>query len=171
MSEPFINKVAESGIITLNLEEFFPKEQVVIFDIKDYLFMGLILKEKDFRQALKDLNLEEYKNKIVAVVCSAEAIIPMWAYMLISSVLLQTAHTVMMGNENEVIKKTLIKNIQQIEIKEFTDKRIVIKGCGETPIPEEAYLEITNLLRPVAKSIMYGEPCSTVPVYKKQTPL
>ncbi len=171
MSEPFINKVAESGIITLNLEEYFPKEQVVIFDIKDYLFMGLILKEKDFRQALKDLNLEEYKNKIVAVVCSAEAIIPMWAYMLISSVLLQTAHTVMMGNENEVIKKTLIKNIQQIEIKEFTDKRIVIKGCGETPIPEEAYLEITNLLRPVAKSIMYGEPCSTVPVYKKQTPL
>ncbi len=171
MSEPFINKVAESGIITLNLEEFFPKEQVVIFDIKDYLFMGLILKEKDFRQALKDLNLEEYKNKIVAVVCSAEAIIPMWAYMLISSVLLQTAHAVMMGDENEVIKKILIKNIQQIEIKEFTDKRIVIKGCGETPIPEEAYLEITNLLRPVAKSIMYGEPCSTVPVYKKQTPL
>ena len=169
MSEPFINKVAESGIITLNLEEFFPKEQVVIFDIKDYLFMGLILKEKDFRQALKDLNLEEYKNKIVAVVCSAEAIIPMWAYMLISSVLLQTAHAVMMGDENEVIKKILIKNIQQIEIKEFTDKRIVIKGCGETPIPEEAYLEITNLLRPVAKSIMYGEPCSTVPVYKKQT--
>ena len=171
MSEPFINKVAESGIITLNLEEFFPKEQVVIFDIKDYLFMGLILKEKDFRQALKDLNLEEYKNKIVAVVCSAEAIIPMWAYMLISSVLLQTAHAVMMGDENEVTKKILIKNIQQIEIKEFTDKRIVIKGCGETPIPEEAYLEITNLLRPVAKSIMYGEPCSTVPVYKKQTPL
>ena len=171
MSEPFINKVAESGIITLNLEEFFPKEQVVIFDIKDYLFMGLILKEKDFRQALKDLNLDEYKNKIVAVVCSAEAIIPMWAYMLISSVLLQTAHAVMMGDENEVIKKILIKNIQQIEIKEFTDKRIVIKGCGETPIPEEAYLEITNLLRPVAKSIMYGEPCSTVPVYKKQTPL
>ena len=171
MSEPFINKVAESGIITLNLEEYFPKEQVVIFDIKDYLFMGLILKEKDFRQALKDLNLEEYKNKIVAVVCSAEAIIPMWAYMLISSVLLQTAHAVMMGDENEVTKKILIKNIQQIEIKEFTDKRIVIKGCGETPIPEEAYLEITNLLRPVAKSIMYGEPCSTVPVYKKQTPL
>ncbi len=171
MSEPFINKVAESGIITLNLEEYFPKEPVVIFDIKDYLFMGLILKEKDFRQALKDLNLEEYKNKIVAVVCSAEAIIPMWAYMLISSVLLQTAHAVMMGDENDVIKKTLIKNIQQIEIKEFTDKRIVIKGCGETPIPEEAYLEITNLLRPVAKSIMYGEPCSTVPVYKKQTPL
>ena len=171
MSEPFINKVAESGIITLNLEEYFPKEPVVIFDIKDYLFMGLILKEKDFRQALKDLNLDEYKNKIVAVVCSAEAIIPMWAYMLISSVLLQTAHAVMMGNENEVIKKILIKNIQQIEIKEFTDKRIVIKGCGETPIPEEAYLEITNLLRPVAKSIMYGEPCSTVPVYKKQTPL
>ena len=171
MSEPFINKVAESGIITLNLEEYFPKEQVVIFDIKDYLFMGLILKEKDFRQALKDLNLEEYKNKIVAVVCSAEAIIPMWAYMLISSVLLQTAHAVMMGDENEVTKKILIKNIQQIEIKEFTDKRIVIKGCGETPIPEEAYHEITNLLRPVAKSIMYGEPCSTVPVYKKQTPL
>lgn len=167
MSEVFINKVSESGIVTIDLETYFPKEQIMVFDIKQYLFMELILKEKDFRQALKELDTEPYKNKITAITCSADAIIPMWAYMLIASELQPVAKIVILGNEEEARKKILIKNIQQINIEEFIDKRIVIKGCGETAIPEEAYLEITNLLRPVAKSIMFGEPCSTVPVYKK----
>ena len=167
MSEVFINKVSESGIVTIDLETYFPKEQIMVFDIKQYLFMELILKEKDFRQALKELDTEPYKNKITAITCSADAIIPMWAYMLIASELQPVAKIVILGNEEEARKKILIKNIQQINTEEFIDKRIVIKGCGETAIPEEAYLEITNLLRPVAKSIMFGEPCSTVPVYKK----
>ena len=167
MSEVFINKVSESGIVTIDLETYFPKEQIMVFDIKQYLFMELILKEKDFRQALKELDTEPYKNKITAITCSADAIIPMWAYMLIASELQPVAKIVILGNEEEAKKKILIKNIQQINIEEFIDKRMVIKGCGETAIPEEAYLEITNLLRPVAKSIMFGEPCSTVPVYKK----
>ena len=167
MSEVFINKVSESGIVTIDLETYFPKEQIMVFDIKQYLFMELILKEKDFRQALKELDTEPYKNKITAITCSADAIIPMWAYMLIASELQPVAKIVILGNEEEARKKILIKNIQQINIEEFIDKRMVIKGCGETAIPEEAYLEITNLLRPVAKSIMFGEPCSTVPVYKK----
>ena len=167
MSEVFINKVSESGIVTIDLETYFPKEQIMVFDIRQYLFMELILKEKDFRQALKELDTEPYKNKITAITCSADAIIPMWAYMLIASELQPVAKIVILGNEEEARKKILIKNIQQINIEEFIDKRIVIKGCGETAIPEEAYLEITNLLRPVAKSIMFGEPCSTVPVYKK----
>ena len=167
MSEVFINKVSESGIVTIDLETYFPKEQIMVFDIKQYLFMELILKEKDFRQALKELDTEPYKNKITAITCSADAIIPMWAYMLIASELQPVAKIVILGSEEEARKKILIKNIQQINIEEFIDKRIVIKGCGETAIPEEAYLEITNLLRPVAKSIMFGEPCSTVPVYKK----
>ena len=167
MSEVFINKVSESGIVTIDLETYFPKEQIMVFDIRQYLFMELILKEKDFRQALKELDTEPYKNKITAITCSADAIIPMWAYMLIASELQPVAKIVILGNEEEARKKILIKNIQQINIEEFIDKRMVIKGCGETAIPEEAYLEITNLLRPVAKSIMFGEPCSTVPVYKK----
>lgn len=167
MSEVFTNKVAESGIITIDLETFFPKEEIIVFDIKDYLFMGLILKEKDFRAALKELSLEKFEHKIVAVTCSADAIIPMWAYMLIASLLQPVCILVILGTADEVEKKILLQNIQQIDITAYIDNRVVVKGCGEKFIPEEAYLEITNTLRPVAKSIMFGEPCSTVPVYKK----
>jgi len=167
MSEEFVNKVAESGIITIDLEKYFPTEPIIVFDIKEYLFMGLILKEKDFRQALKELDLQKYQNKIIAVTCTADAIIPMWAYMLISSTLQPISREIIFGNETEVKKKILLRNIHRINKESFSDKRVVVKGCGEQPIPEEAYLEITNLLRPVVKSIMFGEPCSTVPVYKK----
>ena len=167
MSEVFTNKVAESGILTIDLETFFPKEEIVVFDIKDYLFMGLIIKEKDFRAALKELSLEKFEDKIVAVTCSADAIIPMWAYMLIAVLLQPVCIDVILGTTDEVEKKLLLKNIQQIDTSAYMDNRVVVKGCGEKPIPEEAYLEITNKLRPVAKSIMFGEPCSTVPVYKK----
>jgi hypothetical protein len=167
MSEPIVNKVAESGIVSLDLENFFPRAEIVVFDIKDFLFMGLILKEKDFRAALKEFDTTLFKDKTVAVTCSADAIIPSWAYMLVASILQPVADSVSFGNQQEVRTKQLIKNIQQINPSEFADKRVVVKGCGETPIPDEAYLEITTLLRPVAKSIMFGEPCSTVPVYKQ----
>jgi hypothetical protein len=167
MSDVFINKVAESGIITIDLETYLPKEEIVVFDIKDYLFMGLILKEKDFRAALKELSLEKYEQKIVAVTCSADAIIPMWAYMLIASLLQPVCIDVILGTADQVERKLLLQNIQLIDTSAYMDNRVVVKGCGEKPIPEEAYLEITNKLRPVAKSIMFGEPCSTVPVYKK----
>jgi hypothetical protein len=167
MSEIFINKVAESGILTLNLEDYYPKETVVVFDMKDYLFMGLILKEKDFRESLKQLDLSTYENKIVALTCSADAVIPMWAYMLAASALQPGAKEIIYGNEEEAIKAILLKNISGIKAAEYTDKRLVIKGCGDLPVTESAYVEITKLLRPVAKSIMYGEPCSTVPVFKK----
>ncbi len=162
-----MNKVAESGIITIDLEKYFPQEPVVPFDLKDHLFMGLILKEKEFRQNLQQLNTSLYSNAIVAVTCSADAIIPMWAYMLVVSTLQPVAKEIVLGDAQTATTKILVENIQKIDPIEFTDKRVVIKGCGETPIPEEAYLEITKKLRPVAKSVMYGEPCSTVPVYKK----
>lgn len=167
MSEIMINKVAESGIITIDLEQYFPTEEFVLFDLKDFLFMGLILKEKEFRQSLKELDLEAYTNKFVAIACTADAIIPMWAYMLLASLLQPIAKDVVFGSIQEAKKKTIIKNLQKIKKEAFTDMRVVIKGCGEHPIPEEAYLEITKILRPVAKSIMYGEPCSTVPVFKQ----
>lgn len=168
MSETFVNKVAESGIITIDLENYFPAEEIVLFDMKDYLFMGLILKEKDFRQALKELDTAVFSNKVVAITCSADAVIPMWAYMLVSGLLQPVAREIIFGNEETARKQRLLKNIGTINVNEYTDKRVVIKGCGEKPVPEEAYVEITKLLRPVAKSIMYGEPCSTVPVFKKE---
>lgn len=167
MSE-FINKVAESGIITLNLEDYYPKEDVAVFDMKDHLFMGLILKEKDFREALKNLDTDKFNSKIVAITCSADAVIPMWAYMLVTSLLQPIATEIIFGTAAEVKQKALLRNIAGIKSEAFTDARVVIKGCGELPINEAAYVAITNKLRPVAKSIMYGEPCSTVPVFKKK---
>ncbi|MBC7948138.1 MAG: DUF2480 family protein [Chitinophagaceae bacterium] len=168
MNDPLINKVAESGLITIDPEKFYPREEVAVFDLKDYLFMGLILKEKDFREALKNLDLESYRNKHVALTCTADAIIPVWAYMLVASVLQPVAKEIVMGDERDLHRALFLKNLSAINIAEFTDKRIVVKGCGETPIGDFVYMELTKLLRPVAKSIMYGEPCSTVPVYKKK---
>ncbi|MBS1742377.1 MAG: DUF2480 family protein [Bacteroidetes bacterium] len=167
MSDLFKNKVAESGILTIDLENYFPAQPIAVFDLKEYLFMGLILKEKDFREALKTLDISAYNNKIVAITCTADAIIPMWAYMLVATLLQPVAAAIIFGNEEEVKKKVLLQNISHIDAREYADKRVVIKGCGEQPIPEEAYVQITAILRPVVKSIMYGEPCSTVPVFKK----
>lgn len=168
MSDAIVNKVAESGLLTLDLEAYYPKEEIAVFDLKDYLFMGLILKEKDFRAALHQLDWQQYKDKYVAVFCSADAVIPMWAYMLVASYLEPVAKELMFGNADELRRQVMMKNLQQINIDEFADKRVVVKGCGDVPVGEFAYMEITRRLRPVAKSIMYGEPCSTVPIYKKK---
>lgn len=166
MSDEIVNKVAESGLITLDLEAYYPKGEIMVFDLKEYLFMGLILKEKDFRAALQQLDWSVYYYKNVAVTCTADAVIPMWAYMLVSSYLQPVAIDVVFGNADDLRRQVLLRNIQQIDMNEFADKRIVVKGCGDAPVGEFAYMEITNRLRPVAKSIMYGEPCSTVPIYK-----
>jgi hypothetical protein len=168
MSDAIVNKVAESGLVSLDLENYYPKGETIVFDMKDHLFMGMILKEKDFREALKNLDWGVYKDKYVAVTCTADAVIPVWAYMLVASNLSGVAKDFVMGDEKELHRTLFIKNLSSINTAEFADKKIVIKGCGETPIGEFAYSEITKLLRPVVKSIMYGEPCSTVPVYKKK---
>ncbi len=168
MSDAIVNKVAESGLITLDLETYFPQAAITTFDLKDYLFMGLILKEKDFRAALLATDWQQYKDAYVAITCSADAIIPMWAYMLVASYLDGIAADYVFGTEEQLRQQLLLKNIQSITGEEYTDKRVVVKGCGETPIPEAAYVAVTQRLRPFAKSIMYGEPCSTVPIYKKK---
>jgi len=168
MAEEIINKVTESGLVTLDLEQYYPKDEVAVFDLKDHLFMGMILKEKDFREALKNLDWERFRNKNVAITCSADAIIPVWAYMLVTACLQPIAKEIVLGDEKELHRRRFLKNLATINVVEFTDKRIVIKGCGDTPIDEFAYAEATRILLPVAKSIMYGEPCSTVPVYKKK---
>lgn len=168
MQETIKNKVAESGIISFDLEDFYPKGDIEVFDLKDHLFMGLILKEKDFRAALQSLDIEKYRDKYVAVTCTADAVIPMWAYMLVASYLQPVAKDVVSGDKKTLINTVFIKKLSQVNGEEYLDKRVVVKGCGDVEVPETAYLEITNKLRPFAKSIMYGEPCSTVPIYKKK---
>lgn len=168
MSEGIINKVSESGLITIDLEEFYPTGETIVFDMKDHLFMGLILKEKDFREAMKHLDLEIYRNKNVALTCTADAVIPVWAYMLVAGYLQPVAKEVIFGDADFLHKTLFLKNLSRIDPREYTDKRIVIKGCGDLQISELAYVEITRLLRPYTKSIMYGEPCSTVPIFKRK---
>ena len=165
--EVLINRVANSGLITLNLEDHFPTHEMVVFDIKDYLFHGLILKEKDFRKALKELDWEQYQNKILLIICSTDAIIPVWAYMLITGYVQGIAHDVFAGNKEEYLKAHYYKVIKSLELTEYQDKRIVIKGCSNQPVPAAAYLQLTQGLKPYAQSIMYGEPCSTVPIFKR----
>ena len=168
MSDQIVNKVASSALVSLDLEEYYPKEEVMGFDLKPLLFMELILKEKEFRQSLLEIDWEKYSGKIVAVHCSTDAIIPIWAYMLIASYLQPLSKDVIFGSEEKAREAVLIKNIASINPAHYQNQRVVVKGCGELPIGESAYLEITKTLRPVAKSIMYGEPCSTVPIFKKR---
>jgi hypothetical protein len=165
--ETIVNKVAESGIITLDLADYFPKEEFAGFDLKPFLFREMILREKDYRAALQAFDWSQYQGKQVAVYCSADAIIPMWAYMLLSSYLEQVATDIYFGTEEEMKKHAILKNLAALDASEYNDKRVVIKGCGDVAIPEYAYVEITKRLRPYVKSLMYGEPCSTVPIYKK----
>ena len=166
--EILINKVANSGLITIDLETFLPKEEIMVFDLKDYLFMGLILKEKDFREALKQKDWTVYNNRYVSVICSADAIVPLWAYMLVSNYLQPVAKDLYVGSEKEMYKHLVLKAIDQTDTSSYKDQRIVIKGCGDNEIANYAYAEITKVLTPFVKSIMYGEPCSTVPIYKKK---
>jgi hypothetical protein len=167
MSEAIVNKVSESSLLTINLEEFLTKDEPIVFDLKDFLFMGLILKEKEYRASLQETNWQQYTAKNVIVTCSADAIVPMWAYMLVAANLQPVAAEIFMGTKEEWKKNRLMSAITSLDVSRYNDQRVVIKGCGNEPLPEAAYLEITKKLRPVAKSIMYGEPCSTVPIYKK----
>lgn len=167
MEELITNKVAESGLITIDLENYYPKEETAVFDLKDHLFMGLILKEKEFREELKNLDWQQYLDKNVCITCSQDAVIPIWAYMLVATYLQPVAKEILFGDEDFLHRTLFLKNLSEINVNDFVDKRVVIKGCGDKIISETAYVEITRLLRPVVKSIMYGEPCSTVPIYKK----
>lgn len=166
MSEEIVNRIASSALQQIDLEEFYPKEEVVVFDLKPFLFMELILKEKDFREKIQQVDWSAYSEKVVAVTCSSDAVIPMWAYMLITVNLQPYAKEIIYGDAGDAMKQLYLRNIQDIDITSFRDQRVVVKGCGDLPIGEYAYLEITKRLRPIVKSIMYGEPCSTVPIYK-----
>ena len=165
---PLINRVAQSGIITLNLEDFFPQNSLQAFDLKDYLFRGLILREKDFRQALSEMDWTQFADKYVYMFCSTEAIIPMWAYQLLALHLAPHAALVLQGDLNTLLTFHYLQTLQAQDWTLYMDKMVVVKGCGQKPVPASAYAEVARLLQPYAKSIMYGEPCSTVPLYKKK---
>ena len=166
--EPIENKVASSGLITLNLEDYFDNGQRIVFDIKPWLFMEMILKEKDFREQVKNHDWTQYVDKNVAFVCSSDAIVPTWAYMLLAVNIEPYANRYVFGNI-DVLNTILYQDaLQKINPTDFNEARVIIKGCSDVPVPVSAYVEITHKLTPYVKSIMYGEACSNVPIFKRK---
>lgn len=165
--DTIINKVASSGLITFDLEQYIHPNQNIVFDIKDNLYQGLILKEKDFRDFLKVHDWSQYQNKNIAITCSADAIIPTWAYMLLVAKLQPFSENIILGSESQLIDYLFEQAINGIDFEQFQDAKVVIKGCSNQYVPSSAYLRLTQKMLPFAASIMFGEPCSTVPVYKK----
>jgi hypothetical protein len=160
------NKVAESTLITFDLEEYYEMGERVVFDIKDHLYQGLALREKEFRIFVKENDWSQYKDKNVAIICSADAIVPTWAYMLLVTSLSPFIKHTVYGDLDYLENYMFQKALSKIDLEVYKGEKIIIKGCGRYPVPEFAYVEITNLLNPIVSSLMYGEACSAVPVYK-----
>jgi hypothetical protein len=168
MSDALVNKIAESGLITLKPEEWVPDTRPLSFDLKSYLFKELILREQDFRDSMKSHDWTQYQDKPLCVFCSADAIIPSWAYMLVTTMASPYASDVFFGTPEQWTTQKILNHIQQLDINAYTDQRVIIKGCSdEVTIGPEIYVALTHRLVPVVKSLMFGEPCSTVPVYKR----
>lgn len=166
MKDEIINRIANSKLVTVDLEDYYPEGPRVLFDIKDWLFEGFVLHEKDFRGKTSEFDWSQYQDSYVALTCSNDAIIPGWAYMLLSIYLEPFAKKVIIG-DLETLETSIYQDIlNQLDITEFKNKPIIIKGCSKKPVPQNAYIMIANKLKPFAKSIMYGEACSSVPLYK-----
>ncbi|MGE6218478.1 DUF2480 family protein [Nubsella zeaxanthinifaciens] len=168
IQENIVNKVASSGLITFNLEDYLDKSDRILYDIKDNLFHGLILKEQDFRAFVKEYDWTQYQDKNVAITCTADAIVPTWAYMLLANKMKPYAKEIVFGDLNTLDTILFAKSLAKINVEDFAGQRVVVKGCANPLIPISAYVEVTALLTPVVKSIMYGEPCSTVPIFKRK---
>lgn len=166
-TEEIVNRVTNSGIVSLDLEELYHPGERIVYDIKDNLWQGMILREKDFREFLKSHDWSQYQGKNVSIICSEDAIVPTWAYMLLAVQLEPYANTVVFGDVNTLEDKLFADAISKIDIEEFRGKRVVVKGCSKVPVPVSGYVEVSRLLKPVVQSLMFGEPCSTVPIYKK----
>ncbi|MFD2743487.1 MULTISPECIES: DUF2480 family protein [Sphingobacterium] len=169
IQETIVNKVAQSGLMTVDLAHFAPQQEIVIYDIKDNLFHGLILKEKDFREFIKNNDWSTYTEKHVGIICSTDAIVPTWAYMLLSTKLSPIAASVHFGDADSVRGNLFRDIIANLDYTQYVDQRVVVKGCGDIAIPTEAFVTFTGKLTKIAKSVMYGEPCSTVPVFKRKS--
>lgn len=167
MAKEIVNRVANSALKTIDLEELYPKGERTIIDIKNWLFHELILKETDFREHLKNHNWSQYQNHYVSLTCSSDAIIPSWAFMLISTYLTPFAKKTVVGSLNELETAIFQEIIYHFNIDEFKDKPVIIKGCANKPIPQTAYIQLIEKLQPIVKSILFGEACSTVPLFKR----
>ena len=165
--EQIINKVANSALITFNLEDYYESGDRILLDIKDQLYEGLLLREKDFRDFIKNHNWAYYENKLVAVTCSTDAIVPTWAYMLLAVALQPFAKRVIFGSLQELEIENYRNALAKIQWSAFKDAKVVIKGCSKVDVPVAIYVEVVNQLKPYAGSLMFGEPCSTVPLFKK----
>lgn len=166
--KPLVNKVAASGLITIDLEKFYPQEEIAELDIAEFLFKGLIVKEAEFREKVSQTDWSQFAGKHLRVFCSTDAIIPPWAYMLISKNCHEQVLSIGFGSKEKLIEKLMLKNMEQhLMDSDYTDRRILIKGCSTIKTPEELYFAITAALLPVCKSLMYGEACSNVPIYKQ----
>ncbi|MCB7481719.1 DUF2480 family protein [Christiangramia sediminis] len=167
MAEEILNRVAQSKLITFNLEDHYPKGERFLFDLSQWLYEGFVLKEKDFREYAKQHDWSQYQDKFVALTCSTDAIVPAWAYMLVSTYLEPYAKKVVIG-DLEILESHLYQEIiEQLDVSDLTDKSVIIKGCSNRPVPKNAYIFLINKLQPVVKSLMYGEACSSVPLYKQ----
>ncbi|WGD35620.1 DUF2480 family protein [Olleya sp. YS] len=167
MKDEIINRVANSKLVTIDLEDFYPEGKRVLFDIKDWLFQELVLKEKDFRDYIKNHDWSQYKNQYVAITCSADAIIPDWAFMLLVVNLEPFVEKCHIGSLEDLETSIYQDIINDIDGTIYQDKPVIIKGCSNKPVPVNAYVLLTNKLKPYAKSIMYGEACSFVPLFKR----
>ncbi len=165
--KPLVNKVAQSNLITIDLEKFYPSD-ICELDLKDFLFRGMLLKEKEFRTKIDAFDRNTLADKNVAVFCSSEALIQQWAWMLVASKLQGIAREVYFGTKDEVLVDIYTNTIRNLDVNEYADKRVIIKGCSAQQVPDAAYLEISKKLLPIVKSLMFGEACSTVPVFKKK---
>ena len=168
MAEEIVNRVAKSPLVNIDLEEFYPEGKRILFDIKDWLFEGIILREKEFRAHVKEHDWSQYQDAYVALTCSEDAIIPSWAYLLLSAELSSYAKKVVVGNL-ELLETTIFQEvINKLDVSQFENRPIIIKGCADKPIPPSAFSFLIERIQPIAKNIMYGEACSTVPLYKRK---
>lgn len=167
--EDVINRVSSSQLVTFDLEELYTSGDRVQFDVKDQLFQELVLREKDFRDFVKNHDWSQYQDKFVAITCSVDAIIPTWAFMLLSSALQPFAKQVIFGSLRDLEIVLFKQVLDRVDWKKYDNAKVVIKGCSKVEVPVSAYVEVTNKLRPIASSIMFGEPCSTVPIFKRKS--
>lgn len=166
--KPIVNRVEQSGLITLDLENYFPSpEEIVAIDLKKFLFKELILREAEFRDVVKNSDWKKYEGKYVVLYCSTNAIIPMWAYMVLSAQLTPVVKDVACSSPEHAAEIFLYRNIAKLNMEDFKNQRVIVKGCGDRKIPEAAFVQIAEQLTRVVRSLMYGEACSSVPVFKK----
>ena len=168
MSDEIVNRVANSALITIDLADYAPSQSIAVLDVKDFLFQEILLKEKEFRTSLKEFDFSIYQDKLVAINCSSDAIVPMWAFMLVTSCLKNITSEIHFGEKEDVFQQIFTSNIDAIDSTEFENKKVIVKGCGQIPLSASLYMAITKKLQNTVSSLMFGEACSAVPVLKNK---